>query len=224
MKNYTVTEARKNLYNIVKDVSFLERPIEITSSKSDSVVVISKRDWLAIKESVIQISFERNVARRAFIVFEKKGIENFEIAQINYDGTIEYYYEDVPEDIKKQIQEEAKKYPDEMANGLHHIKQKWIDRERDERAGDSMMDLGNLLLITGVEGLIDEFQKDLRELQNLAINNAVVKLLDIEIDYWQSLKILDAYPESFDHYKSVEELKILLRQFIDRLEIIELYS
>ncbi len=65
MKRYTPTEVRKDLYNILKDVSFLERPIEVTNSKNenDSVVIISKKDWLSIKNSVIRLRFERNISR-----------------------------------------------------------------------------------------------------------------------------------------------------------------
>ncbi|MEI5989804.1 hypothetical protein A5881_001297 [Enterococcus termitis] len=223
MKKITTTEARKDLYNIIKEVSFLQKPVEVTN-KDDSVVIISKSDWLAIKESVHELQFERNVSRQAFIVFEKNGIELFEIAQINYDGTIEYYYEDVPDDIQERIQLEAKKYPNQANEQLSLIKGKWMDLEKDERAGDSYQDLGNMMMITGETGFIKEFQEDLKKLQQLVTNNVAVKLLDIEVDYWQSLKILGSYPESLDHYQSIDNVKILLRQFINRLEIIELYS
>ena len=65
MKRYTPTEVRKDLYNILKDVSFLERPIEVTNSKNEnySVVIISKKDWFSIKNSVIRLRFERNISR-----------------------------------------------------------------------------------------------------------------------------------------------------------------
>lgn len=223
MKKITTTEARKDLYNIIKEVSFLQKPVEVTN-KDDSVVIISKSDWLAIKESVHELKFERNVSRQAFIVFEKNGIELFEIAQINYDGTIESYYEDIPDDIQERIQLEAKKYPNQANEQLSLIKDKWMDLEKDERAGDSYQDLGNMMMITGETGFIKEFQEDLKKLQQLVTNNAAVKLLDIEVDYWQSLKILESYPESLDHYQSIENVKILLRQFINRLEMIELFS
>lgn len=226
MKRYTPTEVRKDLYNILKDVSFLERPIEVTNSKNenDSVVIISKKDWLSIKNSVIRLRFERNISKQAIMVIEENGIELYEIAQINYDGTVEYFYDNISEDTKVQIIEEAKKYPQEMNTLLNRVKHKWTIREDDEQSGESMLDLGNHLLITGEEGVIKEFQKDLLHLQELATNNAVVKILDIEIDYWQSLKILENYPESYDHYQSIENVKVLLRQFISRLEWIELYS
>ncbi|WP_429969019.1 hypothetical protein [Enterococcus sp. AZ136] len=86
-------------------------------------------------------------------------------------------------DTKVQIIEEAKKYPQEMNTLLNRVKHKWAIREEDEQAGESMLDLGTLLLITGEEGFIKEFQKDLMHLQELATSNAVVKILDIEIDY-----------------------------------------
>lgn len=53
MEVITPTNARKNLYGIIKQVATNSQPIEIASSKeSDSVVLISKSDWNALQETI----------------------------------------------------------------------------------------------------------------------------------------------------------------------------
>lgn len=54
METVTPTNARKNLYNIIKQVASSSVPMEITSTKdeNESVVMISKNDWNAIQETL----------------------------------------------------------------------------------------------------------------------------------------------------------------------------
>lgn len=54
MEVITPTEARKNLYGIMKHVANDSTPVEISSKKneSESVVVISKTDWNALQETL----------------------------------------------------------------------------------------------------------------------------------------------------------------------------
>lgn len=54
MEVITPTEARKNLYGIMKHVANDSTPVEISSKKNeeDSVVVISKTDWNALQETL----------------------------------------------------------------------------------------------------------------------------------------------------------------------------
>ncbi|WP_125589878.1 type II toxin-antitoxin system Phd/YefM family antitoxin [Companilactobacillus jidongensis] len=55
MQDYTPTNARKNLYNILKEVNIQKKPVAITPASGDeneSAVVISRRDWDAIEETL----------------------------------------------------------------------------------------------------------------------------------------------------------------------------
>lgn len=54
METITPTDARKNLYTLIKQVVSNSQPIEITSStnKGESVVVVSKEDWNSIQETL----------------------------------------------------------------------------------------------------------------------------------------------------------------------------
>lgn len=54
MKVVTPTNARKNLYGIIRSVVSDSKPVEIASTKSEkeSVIVISKADWDAIQETL----------------------------------------------------------------------------------------------------------------------------------------------------------------------------
>ncbi|MDR1567267.1 MAG: type II toxin-antitoxin system Phd/YefM family antitoxin [Streptococcaceae bacterium] len=54
METVTPTNARKNLYNIIRQVTSSSVPIEITSTKdkNESVVMIGKNDWNAIQETL----------------------------------------------------------------------------------------------------------------------------------------------------------------------------
>lgn len=49
---YTPTNARKNLYNLLKQVNNDHVPITISSSKNEDAVLISKADWDAIQETM----------------------------------------------------------------------------------------------------------------------------------------------------------------------------
>ncbi|EPM6858979.1 type II toxin-antitoxin system Phd/YefM family antitoxin [Enterococcus faecalis] len=54
MEVVTPTNARKNLYGIIKNVINDSQPVEISSAKdeNESVVVVSKADWNAIQETL----------------------------------------------------------------------------------------------------------------------------------------------------------------------------
>lgn len=54
MEVITPTEARKNLYGIMKHVSNDSAPVEISSKKnsSEGVVIVSKSDWEALQETL----------------------------------------------------------------------------------------------------------------------------------------------------------------------------
>lgn len=48
----TPTNARKNLYGLIKQVSTSHTPVTISSAKMEDVVLISKSDWNAIQETL----------------------------------------------------------------------------------------------------------------------------------------------------------------------------
>ncbi|HAP5279491.1 type II toxin-antitoxin system Phd/YefM family antitoxin [Enterococcus faecalis] len=54
METITPTNARKNLYGLIKHVVSDSQPVEIsnTTNEQESVVVISKSDWNAIQETL----------------------------------------------------------------------------------------------------------------------------------------------------------------------------
>lgn len=55
MQDYTPTNARKNLYSILKEVNIQKKPVAITPAngdKDESAVVISRRDWDSIEETL----------------------------------------------------------------------------------------------------------------------------------------------------------------------------
>lgn len=54
MEVISPTNARKNLYGIIKHVVADSQPIEISSTKDekDSVVIISKSDWNSLQETI----------------------------------------------------------------------------------------------------------------------------------------------------------------------------
>ena len=53
METTTPTNARKNLYELLRRVSEESIPIEITSKKNgESAILISKKDWNAIQETL----------------------------------------------------------------------------------------------------------------------------------------------------------------------------
>ncbi len=53
MEVISPTNARKNLFGIIKHVVSDSQPVEIVSSKSEeSVVLISKRDWDSLQETL----------------------------------------------------------------------------------------------------------------------------------------------------------------------------
>ncbi|MRI80506.1 type II toxin-antitoxin system prevent-host-death family antitoxin [Aerococcaceae bacterium DSM 109653] len=54
MEVFNPTNARKNLNQIIKDVVSNSQPVEIASmrNESESVIVVSKKDWNAIQETL----------------------------------------------------------------------------------------------------------------------------------------------------------------------------
>ncbi|MEE9368900.1 MAG: type II toxin-antitoxin system Phd/YefM family antitoxin [Pontiella sp.] len=51
MTSLTVTEARRQLYNLLDDVSNSHEPIQITG-KRNSAILISEADWKAVQETL----------------------------------------------------------------------------------------------------------------------------------------------------------------------------
>ncbi len=51
MTTITATEARKNLYKLLDDVSESHEPIQITG-KRNTAVLISEEDWKAVQETL----------------------------------------------------------------------------------------------------------------------------------------------------------------------------
>lgn len=51
MTTLTATEARKNLFNLLDDVSESHNPIQI-SGKRHSAILISEDDWRAVQETL----------------------------------------------------------------------------------------------------------------------------------------------------------------------------
>ena len=51
MDTINVTNARKNLYRIIKSISDSHEPIHV-SGKNGSVVIIAEEDWKAIEETL----------------------------------------------------------------------------------------------------------------------------------------------------------------------------
>lgn len=54
MENYTPTSARKNLYQIIKQVNVQKKPVRISSTKNkdESAVIVSAADWDSIQETL----------------------------------------------------------------------------------------------------------------------------------------------------------------------------
>ncbi len=55
MKTLTVTEARKNIYNLLDEASKSHEPIQITGKRSNAVL-IGEDDWNSIQETLYLIS------------------------------------------------------------------------------------------------------------------------------------------------------------------------
>ncbi len=51
MTTFTATEARRQLYHLLDDVSVSHEPIQITG-KRNSAVLISESDWKAVQETL----------------------------------------------------------------------------------------------------------------------------------------------------------------------------
>ncbi|WP_295730241.1 type II toxin-antitoxin system Phd/YefM family antitoxin [uncultured Limosilactobacillus sp.] len=49
---FTPTNARKNLYNLLKQVNDTHVPVTISSSKNEDAVLISKADWDSLQETM----------------------------------------------------------------------------------------------------------------------------------------------------------------------------
>lgn len=55
MRNYTTTEARKNIYQLVQSVQDSHEPVQITG-KNGSAILLSTADWQAIQETLYLMS------------------------------------------------------------------------------------------------------------------------------------------------------------------------
>jgi prevent-host-death family protein len=52
MTSISVTNARKNIYNLLSDVNASNQPITITNNKGGNAVLISEENWKAIEETL----------------------------------------------------------------------------------------------------------------------------------------------------------------------------
>ena len=52
MQEYKITDARSNLYGIVKDVNVAYNPVKIVNTKGENAVIISEKDWNSIQETL----------------------------------------------------------------------------------------------------------------------------------------------------------------------------
>ena len=52
MTSISVTNARKNIYQILSDVKTNSQPVLITNTKGKNAVLISEDDWNAIQETL----------------------------------------------------------------------------------------------------------------------------------------------------------------------------
>jgi len=55
MRTLSITEARKNIYKLIKEVSDNNEPIQITG-KNNNAVLVSEDDWRAIQETIYLLS------------------------------------------------------------------------------------------------------------------------------------------------------------------------
>ena len=55
MASINITNARKNLYNIVESVNETHQPVEITGKKGNAVL-IAEEDWRSIQETLFLTS------------------------------------------------------------------------------------------------------------------------------------------------------------------------
>jgi len=55
MRTLTITEARKNIYKLIKESSASHEPIQITG-KHNNAILVSEDDWRAIQETIHLLS------------------------------------------------------------------------------------------------------------------------------------------------------------------------
>ena len=55
MTTLTATEARKDLYNLIDDISESHKPIQI-KGKRNSAILIPESDWNAVQETLFLVS------------------------------------------------------------------------------------------------------------------------------------------------------------------------
>ena len=52
MKSINITQARKDLYNLVNEVNYDSCPVTLTNTRGKNAVLISEDDWNALQETV----------------------------------------------------------------------------------------------------------------------------------------------------------------------------
>ena len=52
MKSINITQARKDLYNLVNEVNYDSCPVTLTNTRGKNAVLVSKDDWNALQETV----------------------------------------------------------------------------------------------------------------------------------------------------------------------------
>ncbi|HHY23973.1 MAG TPA: type II toxin-antitoxin system Phd/YefM family antitoxin [Clostridiaceae bacterium] len=73
MKTISVTNARKDIFNIIEQTIVNSEPIQITSKKGD-VVMLSLEDWSAIQDTLYLLSIPG--MRESILEGSKEPIEN----------------------------------------------------------------------------------------------------------------------------------------------------
>ena len=55
MKTVSISQARRNIYQLVDETIFSSEPVQITTKKGN-VVIVSEEDWRAIQETLYLLS------------------------------------------------------------------------------------------------------------------------------------------------------------------------
>ncbi len=56
MKQISITNARKNLYSLTKDVVNNSEPVLLTNNSGGNTVIVSEEDWKALNETIYLLS------------------------------------------------------------------------------------------------------------------------------------------------------------------------
>ncbi|GHP14137.1 type II toxin-antitoxin system Phd/YefM family antitoxin [Lentilactobacillus fungorum] len=86
MENYTPTKARKNFFQLIKDVNIQKKPVIITpanGNEDEAAVLVSKKDWDSMAETIyLEATGELPVARQR----EKDDQTFIDVDDIDWDN------------------------------------------------------------------------------------------------------------------------------------------